>query len=137
MVFKDEALKKRRGKIVVTCTDQPGVLRVAYTAFEDDDIKREAVCYLQPLPTGQIEILYSHHSDFHRPTKTGAWENVQDFKIPLTASLRSEIYGHVLHEFGNAFGFKIRELTRKVAQVPVPESELSGGVKFSRLFHKL
>ncbi len=114
----------------ITCTDTPKVLRVAYTAFEDDFIRREVVCFLQPNVKGMIDILYSHHVDFHRPTETGPWEAKQHFKMPITRSNMSEISSHVMHEFWSAFGFNVKNLVRGTIKTPLAEEQLEGGVKF-------
>ena len=125
--------KKERVEVAVpiTCTDTPKVLRVVYTAFEDDFVRREVICYLQPNTTGMIDILYSHHLDYHRPTETGPWEDKHQFKLPLNRSMMSEISSHVMHEFWSAFGFTVKNLVRGVGNSPIPEERLEGGVKFA------
>lgn len=116
----------------VTCADKPSVLRVSYIAFEDEVIRREAICFMQPNSRGQIDILYSHHTDYHRPSESGGWEKRQQFKMPLSPAVTAEITSRVLFEFWNAFGLNVKDLPRGVASVPVPEQQLQGGVKLAR-----
>lgn len=116
----------------VTCTETPKVLRVDYIAYQDDSIRREAVCFMQPTGNGQIDILYSHHIDYHKPSESGPWEKRQEFKMPLSPTLVSEITSRVLYEFWNAFGLNVRDLPRGTAKVPVPELLLEGGIKLGK-----
>lgn len=117
----------------VTCTSAPRMLRVSYIAFEDEFVRREVVCFLQPTGKGQIDILYSHHVDYSRPTEKGSWDSRNEFKLPLSKSVVAEISSHVLHEFWDAFGFRVRDLARgKETPVPVPVAQLEGGVQFGR-----
>lgn len=113
----------------ITCTNTRGLLRVSYIAFEDDFIKREATCYLRPNIKGEMEILYSHHTDFHRDNEGGPWDAKQQFKMPLSKTNVSEISSHVMHEFWDAFGFTVHDLPRD-ARMPTPEPQLQGGVTF-------
>ena len=115
----------------VTCTDTPKVLRVTYTAFEDDFTRREVVCFLQPNPRGQINILYSHHMDSTRGSDSGPWDGKHQFKLPLSKSTMSEISSHVMHEFWDAFGFNVKDLARDSKLfVPIAEVQMEGGIKF-------
>jgi hypothetical protein len=115
----------------ITCTETPHVLRVGYTAFEDDFIRREAVCFLKSnQQSGQLEIFYSHHTDFTRPSESGPWVKTQDFKVPLSPVLISEITSRVLYEFWNAFGLTVRDLPAGIIKVPIAEQQLQGGTKF-------
>jgi hypothetical protein len=113
---------------LVTCASTPGVLRVVYTAYEDETDKREAVCFLRPTDTGQIDILYSHHTDYQRPSDKGPWQ-VTDFKMVLSPALMAEISSNVMHEFWNAFGCRIRDLPKGM-DVPAPYIDFGGVTKF-------
>lgn len=118
----------------VTCTPVPKVLRVTYTSFSDDFIRREAVCFLRPNSKGSIDIMYSHHVDHIRTEANGTWEQTQNFKMELSKATVSEISSHVMHEFWNAFGFNVLDLPRvndlEGKLLPQPEKQLAGGLKF-------
>lgn len=125
------APKTEELSLPITCTETPHILRVGYTSFEDDFIRREAVCFLKSNPqSGQLEIFYSHHVDFQRPSESGPWVKTQDFKVPLSPILVSEITSRVLYEFWNAFGLTVRDLPPGLVKVPAAEQQLQGGVKF-------
>jgi hypothetical protein len=107
------------------------MLRVMFVTFEDDMNKREAVCYLRPTDNGQIDILYSHHTDYTRPGPVGQWEPPVIFKMALSPSLISEISANVMYEFWNAFGHRVSDLPQGTG-VPAPEKQYgSDGVKFN------
>ncbi len=115
----------------VTCTSVPRVLRVSYIAFEDDFVRREVVCFIQPTGQGPIDIMYSHHVDYSRPTVKGSWDSRNAFKLPLSKSVIAEISSHVLHEFWHEFGFKVRDMPYdRTKPIPVPDNLLEGGVQF-------
>jgi hypothetical protein len=117
----------------VTCTSTPKVLRVDYLVFEDEIIRREAVCYLRPTAKGKIDILYSHHIDHHRVSESAPWEHAQTFKMQLTPALMSDVTGHVIYEFWSAFGMTVRDLPWDgTIDVRHPEPQLQGSVKFAR-----
>ncbi len=119
---------------LITCASVPGVLRVVYKAYEDESEKREAVCYLTPTENGQIDILYSHHTDYHRPSDKGPWQ-VHDFKMVLSPSLIAEITSNVMHEFWSAFGCRIRDLPKGM-DVPTPHISFGGETKFDAKYVK-
>ena len=113
----------------VTCTNQPRVLRVVYTAFEDEYSKREVVCYMEPDQNGQIDIFYSHHTDYERPDYKGPWGVPHNFTLELSAFLISEISANVMYQFWPTFGMKVRALP-KGKSLPYVEKELNGDIKF-------
>jgi hypothetical protein len=113
---------------LVTCASTPGVLRVVYTAYEDETEKREAVCFLRPTDTGQIDILYSHHIDYNRPGNKGQWET-HEFKMGLSPALLAEISANVMYEFWNAFGCRVKDLPKGM-DVPAPYIDFGGVTKF-------
>jgi hypothetical protein len=113
---------------VITCSALPGVLRVEYTAYEDDTERRRAVCFLRPTDTGQIDILYSHHIDQNRPGDKGPWQT-HEFKMALSPALLAEISANVMYEFWNAYGFRVKDLPKGL-DVPTPYIDFGGETKF-------
>lgn len=116
--------------MAVTCTKNPRMLRVTYTAFEDEELKREVICYVEPDDDGQITIYYSHNQDSQRVDAKSPWGAPREFILELSNRvLVSEINVNVLSQLHGAFGFRVMPLTR-AQNVAVGERGVSGEVKF-------
>lgn len=113
---------------MVTCTSEPGMLRVLCPVFEDDTQKREIICYLRATETGQAEILYSHHVDYSRPTPKGPWGRPHEFKMELSPPLIAELSTATMYEFWRAMVHRVKDLPVG-SNVPVPTKEFGEGMK--------
>jgi hypothetical protein len=86
----------------VTATKRKDVAMIRFRApekLENRHTQFDIVCYLRLLPTGTLEINYSHHVISSRDSTVGPFHNESKARMTLDAPLRSLIAVGVMQEF--------------------------------------
>jgi hypothetical protein len=89
---------------MVTATERPHVLRVAFFEFDTDKQKTEIVCLVKATDHGAMEIIYHSHTNQSRPNGKGTWEPKTSIRYHiLSPAIEAAVRAHVMYELFSTF----------------------------------
>jgi hypothetical protein len=94
---------------LVSATEAPGVVRVAFAIDTGETRQSEIVCYVRAEDL-RIGIYYSHHVWRHRMTPTSVWEEESTMRAPMTPQLEAQIMVNVPNELWSSLAKTVKVL---------------------------